>query len=203
MLTLTSPHKTWLHAVPAGAKLAALAVATLVLMPMSDPWAIAIGVAATLMLYGMQGWAFGIYGLRMLRPLVPFFVVLIVWHGWTGGFTREGMWPGAAIGFKMLTAVALANLVTMTTRLDAMIAVVETCTRPLARFGLSPRVLALAIALVIRFTPTLMMRSAQLAESWRARSVRRPNWRIVVPVTLAAVDDAEQIAQALRARGGL
>jgi biotin transport system permease protein len=104
---------------------------------------------------------------------------------------------------RLVTAVALANLVTLTTRLDAMMAVVERAARPLERFGLSPRVLAVAIALVIRFTPVLLLRAGQLMEAWRARSPRRPGWRVVVPVTLAALDDAEHVAEALRARGGL
>jgi biotin transport system permease protein len=154
-------------------------------------------------IYLSEGLTFARHGLRMLRPLWPFFVVLVLWHGVTGGWHAGAIWQGAAIGIKMATAVGLANLVTMTTRLDQMIAVIERLAAPLARFGLSPRVLALAIALVIRFTPVLMVRARQLADSWRARSGRRPNWRILVPVTLAAIDDAEHIAEALRARGGL
>ena len=41
-----------------------------------------------------------------------------------------------------------------------------------------------------------------LRESWRARSPRRPGWRILLPATLAALDDADHVAEALRARGG-
>ena len=102
----------------------------------------------------------------------------------------------------MITAVAAANFVTMTTRLTDMITVLETLTKPLARLGLSPRALALAVALTIRFIPVTLSRMQVIRESWRARSPRRPGWRVLLPATLAALDDAEAVAEALRARGG-
>jgi biotin transport system permease protein len=55
---------------------------------------------------------------------------------------------------------------------------------------------------MIRFIPVLSDRLSQISESWRARSPRRPGWRILTPATLAALDDADQVAEALRARGG-
>jgi biotin transport system permease protein len=198
MLTLTSPVETAFHRWPAGAKLVGLALATAVLVPVGDLRLLALAAAGVAALYLSQGWTFAVLGLRWLWPLWPVLAVLAVWHLVTGDLAA-----GLAIALRLVTAVALANLVTLTTRLDAMMAVVERAARPLERFGLSPRVLAVAIALVIRFTPVLLLRAGQLMEAWRARSPRRPGWRVVVPVTLAALDDAEHVAEALRARGGL
>jgi biotin transport system permease protein len=178
-------------------KLAALAVATTVLVQM-DGTAVAVAVGAVVALYLALGLPFARHGLRMLRPLWPFLLVLALWHGWTGDGAR-----GLEIGTKMLAAVALANLVTMTTRLDDLIAVVERGAAPLARLGLDPRVLAVAIALAVRFTPVLFSRTGQLLEAWRARSPRRPGWRVLLPAVLLALDDADHVAEALRARGGL
>jgi biotin transport system permease protein len=197
MLTLTSPVETWAHRLPAGAKLAVLAVATTVLVQM-DGTAVAVAVAAVVALYLSMGAPFARHGLRMLRPLWPFLLVLALWHGWTGDWIR-----GLEIAGKMLAAVALANLVTMTTRLDDLIVVVERVAAPLARLGLDPRVLAVAIALAVRFTPVLFWRTGQLLEAWRARSLRRPGWRVVMPAVLLALDDADHVAESLRARGGL
>ncbi|WP_145103983.1 energy-coupling factor transporter transmembrane component T family protein [Cereibacter sediminicola] len=198
MLTLTSPVETRLHRLPAGLKLGALALAAVALAPLEGLPALGAALAGTLALYAAQGLEFARHGLRMLRPLWPFLLILALWHGWTGEFER-----GAGIGVKLLIAVALANLVTMTTRLDAMIAVLERLARPLRRLGLEPHLLAVSIALVIRFTPVLLARAERLVEAWRARSARRPTWRIVVPLALGALDDADQVAEALRARGGL
>jgi biotin transport system permease protein len=90
----------------------------------------------------------------------------------------------------------------MTTRLSDMLDVFQWLARPLRRFGLSPRRLALACALMVRFIPVMLERFSQISQSWSARSSRRPGWRILVPVTLAALDDADRAAEALRARGG-
>jgi biotin transport system permease protein len=197
MLSLTAPHATPLHRLPAGAKLAALAVATVGIVALDDPLPVAGAAAAVTALHLALGLRIAGHALRLLRPLWPFAVVLLVWHLWTGDPMR-----GALIALRMAAAVALANLVTMTTRLDDMIAVMERLAAPFGALGLPPRRLALAVALVIRFTPVLMGRAGQLADSWRARSPRRPGWRLAVPLALSALDDADRVAEALRARGG-
>ncbi len=198
MLTLTSPVETPWHRVAAGWKLAALCLFTVGLFALRGPGALGLALAGVGALYLPGGWPFLRAGLRMLRPLWPFLVILALWHSWIGAPEA-----GATVALRLIAAVAAANLVTMTTRLSDMIVVVERLAAPLARLGLSPRMLALAIALVIRFVPELSERAAQLREAWRARSPRRVGWRVVVPVTLAALDDAEHVADALRARGGV
>lgn len=198
MLTLTCPVETRWHARQAGAKLLMLAMATLVIFSVPGPVSATAAIAGVAGLYLAEGPRFARHGLAMLRPLWPFVVVLAVWHGVTGDLAG-----GAMIAARMLAAVGLANMVTMTTRLDDMIGVVERLAAPMAHFGLAPRRLALAIALVVRFTPVLMARMQALAEAWRARSARRANWRLVLPTLLVALDDADHVAEALRARGGL
>lgn len=198
MLTLTVPFETALHRILAGFKLGSLAIATLILVPQTNLVLLAGAALITAAIYLSQGPRFALYGLKMLRPLWPFLLILTVWHWWSSDVPR-----GFGIAIKMLTAVALANLVTMTTRLDDMIALVERLAAPLAKLGLPPRILAVAIALVIRFTPVLMDKTGQLVQAWRARSHRRANWRLVLPATLMALDDADHVAEALRARGGL
>lgn len=198
MLTLTSPFETPLHRVAAGPKLLGLAVLSIGLFNLQNLWLILIAAGVLAAVYLAFGVAFTRYGAAMLRPLWPFLAILTLWHGWTGEWAQ-----GGAIGGRMVVAVGLANLVTMTTRLEDMIAVVERVSAPLARFGAQPRVLAVAIALVIRFTPVLMDKAGQLGQAWRARSAQRVNWRIVLPISLMALDDADRVAEAIRARGGL
>ncbi|MCU0900236.1 MAG: energy-coupling factor transporter transmembrane protein EcfT [Cypionkella sp.] len=196
MLTLTSPVETALHRLRAGPKLAVLAGFTFALFWISAPLWLGFALVAVGGLYLRGGVQFFRHGVAMLRPLWPFVAVVGLWHLWT-----EDLAAGGVIVLRMLAAVAAANLVTMTTRLSDMIAVLERLARPLAPV-LPPRRLALAIALVIRFIPVLTERMAHLAQAWRARSGRRPGWRLIAPAALAALDDAEQVANALRARGG-
>lgn len=192
MLTLTSPHRTWAHSLPAAGKLAALCAATVGLFALTSPAVLGICAAAAAGLILSCGADFARAALRALRPLWPFVLIVAIWH--------DAAW--ASIILRMITAVALANFVTMTTRLSDMIAVLEYVARPLAPL-LPPQRLALAIALVIRFVPVMLLRADQIALAWRARSARRARWRIIVPITLAALDDAARIAEALRARGGI
>ena len=183
MLTLTSPVETWAHRLPAGGKLAALAVVTTALFLVGSPWLLAGAFAGTAFLYLTGGVAFSQAGLRQLWPLWPFVLIVGLWHLWAAEVVQ-----GAAILLRMVSAVALANFVTMTTRLSDMLAVFER--------------LALAFALVIRFIPVMLDRMGLIRQSWTARSPRAPRWRVMVPATLAALDDADRVAEALRARGG-
>jgi biotin transport system permease protein len=198
MLTLTSPHKTRLHGLPAGAKLLALAGLTIALFQMgavAPLGIVALGLCALHLAVGGPG--FAAHAARMLWPVWPFVAVVGLWHLWLGDGSG-----GAVIVLRMVSAIAAANLVTMTTRLADMIAVIEVLARPIGRV-LPPRRLALGIALVIRFVPVLAERTGHLANAYRARSAaKRPGWRIFAPAALAALDDAEHVAEALRARGG-
>lgn len=197
MISLTSPVRTRAHVWPAGAKLLALCAASVVLFALPY-WqvqlAAALGVFA---LYAMPGRIFLNHGLRRLWPLWPFVLLLMVWHAFTGA-PREG----AVIVLRMLSAVALANLVTMTTTLDAMMGVVRRLLRPFAYLGVNLRAIELAAAMVIRFTPVLAQKGAALALAWRARARRRAGWRVILPFLVLALDDADHVAEALRARGG-
>jgi biotin transport system permease protein len=197
MLTLTSPVEIWAHRLPAGVKLAMLALATTGLFAMSSPAPLGVALLATAALYATGGARFALTGLRLLRPLWPFILIVALWHLWTADVTA-----GAAILLRMVCAVGLANFVTMTTRLSDMLEVFQWLARPFRAIGLSPRSLALAVALTIRFIPVMLERMTQIGESWSARSPRRPRWRVLVPATLAALDDADRAAEALRARGG-
>jgi biotin transport system permease protein len=197
MISLTSPVRTRAQDWPAGAKLAGLCLATLALFHIDDPRPLLAVLCAVLLLYALPGPAFLRAGLRQLRLLWPFVLVVAVWHLWTGALEE-----GAAIVLRLVSAVALANLVTMTTRLSEMIEVVRRLTAPLRRLGLRSHVLELAIALVIRLTPVLVQKGGHLSDAWRARSPRAPGWRIILPFAVLAMDDADQVAEALRARGG-
>ncbi|MBL4926536.1 CbiQ family ECF transporter T component [Fuscibacter oryzae] len=197
MLTLTSEVQIWAHRLPAGVKLAVLAVATTALFRLHGPLPLAAAFGAVAVVSATGGPRFAGQSARILRPLWPFVLMVGLWHL----FTRD-IAGGAEVILRMTTAVAAANFVTMTTRLADMQRVLEWLCRPLAALGLPPARLALALALVIRFIPVLQDRAGQISAAWSARSARRAGWRTVAPLTAAALDDAAHVADALRARGG-
>ncbi len=198
MISLTSPVETAAHRWSAGPKLALLCGATVVLFAVgSTVWQL-VFLMLTAFLYLLPGRVFALSGARRLWGLWPFVALILLWHA----VTRD-LSGGALIVFRMLTAVALANLVTMTTRLSDMMGVVRWLLMPLARLGFPARRVEMALALVIRFTPVLADKGKMLMLAWRARSPKRPGWRILIPFAVLAIDDAEHVAEALRARGGL
>jgi biotin transport system permease protein len=196
MLTLTSSVEIWAHRVPAGAKLLALAGATVGLFQLSAPLALGGAALAVVALVASGGCVFLRESIAMLRPLWPFVLIVGLWHLITGDLS------GGVVILRMGAAVAAANFVTMTTRLSDMLAVIEHLLSPLKLLGLRTRPLALALALVIRFVPVMLTRIETITLACRARSRGRAGWRILMPATLAALDDAERVAEALRARGG-
>ncbi len=198
MLALTLPRRTWAHDIQAGWKLGALAIASALLFPVDDLWVLSAALLAVVALHLVSGLDVLRYALWMMKPIVFFAAIIGVYH-----LATWDVAAGAAIVLRMLLLVALANFVTMTTALDSMIAVIEWLLRPLRRLGVNTHAIGLAIAMVIRFTPALVQKGAALIESWRARSAKRPGWRITIPVCLLALDDAEHVSEALRARGGL
>ena len=197
MLTLTSPSQTWAHSLPAGAKLAALFVWTTLIFTLSLT-ELALTAALTAALLLSCGANFATTSAHMLRPLWPFVLIVALWHLWFADWAG-----GATILLRMITAVAAANFVTMTTRLSEMIAVLIRLAGPLKSLGLNPATLGLAVALVIRFIPVLLLKADLIRDAFRARSPRRPGWRVLVPLLLTILDDTDHLQDALRARGAL
>lgn len=199
MISLTSLVETRADGWPAGIKLAALCVSTVLLFLSDDLWVQGGAFIAVMAGYlALGGMDFLRAGLRSLKILTMFLVIIAVWHAVTGTWV-----DGAVVALRLLAAVSLANLVTMTTRLTDMTDVVAKLTKPLAIIGLNPRLLELAIALVIRFTPVLIEKGTALNMAWRARSHRRPGWRVILPFVVLAIDESDHVAEALRARGGV
>jgi biotin transport system permease protein len=196
VISLYLSKQSWLHRLPAGAKLLSLVGLTLLLVPLASPLAMAGALGAVLLVYASLPAAWGVTW-RLFRPLLLLMAVIFVLYYWSGQPEE-----GALVMLRILTLVLLANLVTLTTRVDQMMAALLPFFQPLAFLGIPPRRLSLMVALAIRFVPLLFERFSELAEAWRARSPRRPSWRLVAPFAVRTLLMSEQVAEALAARGG-
>ena len=196
MISLYLAERTWAHGVPAGWKLLALALISLAITPFDSVALMGGLLAAVLVLYVSLGRA-ALRQVALLRPLLPLLVILLGLHWWTGSLTA-----GIAMALRLLAMILLANAVTMTTRMDDMMDAVEPILRPLAVFGLSPRALALMVAMMLRFVPLLFALWEALGESYRARTGKRGGWRLLAPFCIQTLRLSHHTAEALTARGG-
>ncbi len=120
MRYLTSPIRTKAHDWPASFKLGSVCITTALLFRIEDIWVLISVFTLVMLTYALPGKVFFLNGLRQLRMLWPFILIVGIWHVWTGSFV-----DGGVIVVRLVSAVALANLVTMTTKLSDMINVIS------------------------------------------------------------------------------
>ncbi len=189
------PANSVLHRAPAGAKLALLAGSITGLLLLDDlRWLTAAAAAIA-----------GLYAVARVPPRVALGQVKPVL--WFAAFlfavqTLLTDWATAAgIVLTLVLAVALAALVTLTTRVSAMIDVVETVLGPLRRFGVRPDRIGLVLALTIRGVPVVAGIAGTVREAQRARGASGPPWALLVPVLVRVLRHADALGDALTARG--
>lgn len=188
-------RRTWLHRVPAGLKLALLGGATVAVAPVSDWRVLAGGLALTLAALASLGTA-AVRRLALIKPLLRLMVVIGIVQS-----VANGIEAGALVLARVGLMVLLADLVTMTTTVDALLDALAPVLRPLRFVGLRPRRLALSVALVLRFAPALLAGWRAREEAWRSRSRRRIPVHVIALHLIDAVRLADRVAEALDARG--
>ena len=134
--------------------------------------------------------------LGQIRPLAWLFAVffLVQWAlaGWQEGVT---------VVLRFAALVLLASLVTLTTPTSAMIAAVERVLAPLARVGVKPAKVSMALSLALRFLPVIAAIVAEVRDAQRARGLDRSMIALAVPVIVRTLKTADSVAEALDARG--
>jgi biotin transport system permease protein len=197
LLGLYRPGHTWLHRLPAGAKLLALLVSGLAAAVATGPLsAVALVVVAVTLL----AWAGGLRRrtLRGLRGLALVLVLLGAFHVWSSG------WPRAVerVG-DLLALVLLATVVTITTPTDDVVDAVTRALRPFRRFGVNPDAIGLAFSLMLRAIPSTAVNADATKPAGRARGLERSPRARLTPLVIRVVARARMTGEALHARGVL
>ena len=194
-LGLYEPGTGPLHRAPAGAKfLATLALATTAVL-VGSPVVLAGMLAAVAAGYAVAR----IPGRRVrqlaltLAPVLALLVPLQVW--------LLGPLPATVLGLRLLVALATTTLFTLTTRVDEVVAAVERGLAPLRRFGLRPDRVGLVVGLTVAALGTLSGIAGQVREAARARGADRSLVAFVVPFLIRTVRHADELGEALAARG--
>lgn len=194
-LGLHHPGASALHRLPAGAKLAGLAVAGLLLVVLRGPLSavVALVLAVGVLLVARVPLH------RTSRGLLPVLVTAVL----VGGYQTwaRGWAVGVEVAADLLALVVLGTVVTATTRADALLDVLARLARPLRHVGLHPDTVALAIGLFLRTVPVLAQASVEVRDAARARGLDREPRALVVPAAVRMVGHARATGDALAARG--
>ena len=184
-----------LHRIPAGWKLLGMLVGIIAVVAAKAPWQ--LGIAAVLVVGGFAlahiparvAWA-QLWPLRWIILFVGIFQVIF------SGPERAVMVCGS-----LLITVAIAALVTLTTRVTAMLDLCQRLLRPLRRFGVDPDRVGLVLALTIRCIPLLVEIVRQVSEARKARGTGFSLRSMAGPAVVRALRAADAMGDALIARG--
>lgn len=189
------PGSTVLHRIPAGVKLAAMLGAMIAVMLLHRWWQLSIAVGVVLALVVAAripprvAWA-------QLRPLRYVIVIVAALQCWLSGWQ-----VAVTVCVTLVVTVALAALVTLTTRVTAMLDAVGAVLRPLRRLGVDPDRIALLLAMTIRCIPLVAGILAAVSEARRARGVGFSLVALAAPVVIRSLRSADALGEALIARG--
>lgn len=195
LLGVHQPGTTLLHRAWPGAKLAALAVLSVVTVVFRSP-EVSVGVLALAVVLLL--WARVRVGLvlRTLRGVLVVMTLLAAYQTWQRGWEHAVTVVGALVALLLL-----ATVLTVTTAIDAMLDTVVRIVRPFRRLGVDPDAVALAFALMIRGIPTTLDIAAETRQAALARGLDRNPRAFLTPLVIRVVAHARATGEALHARG--
>ncbi|MEM9635091.1 MAG: energy-coupling factor transporter transmembrane protein EcfT [Pseudomonadota bacterium] len=196
MISVYLQQESWLHRLPASLKLLTVAVASLLLFQVKSVWIFLPCLAIVLLFYASLG-RDGLTQLKLLRSMTVLLAILLALHWFSGTF-----WDGIAVIMRLVVLILAANLVSITTRMDDMLEAVQPMFKPLQWFGMSARKPALGVTLVLRFAPHMLQVFSLLREAYQARTGTKGSWRLLSPFAIQSLRMSDNVAEALKARGG-
>jgi len=198
---VTRPGRGRLARMPTGPKLALVAVAVLGVSLLPSTWAggaAALVVAATS--YATAGLGDGALGLRALgrqmratRWILLFTLV--------SQLVLLGGEPAVSNTARIASAIALPGLLMLTTSTTALLDAVERGLRPAGRLGIDSERVALLLAVTVSTVPVLARLAGDVRDAQRARGGRGGIRTSVVPFLVLALKHADDLGDALTARG--
>ena len=196
MLSLYRPGAGVLHRMPAGPKMILLAAAAVGLAALPTVvWAAAVCAAAVLGAYVVSG-----VGLRELARQVGALRWVVAVTA-LGQIIFLGPEPALANTARVAAALLVAALLPLTTRVEDLLDALERGLGPLRRWGMDAERAALLLAVAITTIPVLARLGAEVREAQRARGARPSLRASMVPFIVLSLRHADQLGEALAARG--
>ncbi|TFD73655.1 CbiQ family ECF transporter T component [Cryobacterium gelidum] len=194
MIGLYSPGTSLIHRAPTLLKLFLLSLCVVLIGSSPNPWIVS-GAAAGVVLLFLAARVPVRAAAAQIAPILLILLVTVPIQGLLSGWTVAALMAG-----RLLVAVALATLFTMTTTVTAVLEAFQKLLRPFRRFIDTDRV-GLLVALTIRCIPLVSDIVREVFEARTARGTRGSLLSIAVPVVVRSLYAADALGEALVARG--
>ncbi|TFD19279.1 energy-coupling factor transporter transmembrane protein EcfT [Cryobacterium sp. TMS1-13-1] len=194
MIGLYSPGSSFIHRAPTLLKLFLLSLCVVVIGTSPDLRIVGGAAAGVILLFVIAR----VPVRAAVGQIIPILFILLIAVPIQG--LLSGWLVAALMAGRLLVAVALAALFTMTTTVTAVLEAFQTLLRPFRRF-VDPDRVGLLVALTIRCIPLV---SDIVREVLEARTARGTQWSlmsIAVPVVVRSLYAADALGEALIARG--
>ena len=194
MIGLYSPGTSFIHRAPTLLKLFLLSLCAVLIGISPNPWVVG-GAAAGVVLLFLSARVPVRAATAQIAPILLILLVAVPIQGLLSGWMVAALMAG-----RLLVAVALAALFTMTTTVTAVLEAFQALLRPFHRFIDADRV-GLLVALTIRCIPLVSDIVREVLEARTARGTRGSLLSIAVPVVVRSLYAADALGEALIARG--
>lgn len=185
---------------PAGPKLACLALVALVLAALPSTWAtapVAVGASAALYVGCGMGVLAGVRVLGCQAWALRWVIVVTA----VGQLLFLGPEAAVANTARVVAALLVVGLVPLTTPVAAMLDALERGLRPLRRVGADPARGALLVTIALTTIPVLSKLAGDIRDAQRARGLRPSLARGALPFLVVTLRHADDLGDALAARG--
>ena len=194
-LGLYRPGTSLPHRLPAGLKLLVLLAAGVGSVFVDRPWQVAAALVVVGLGYVVAGLSLGVL-LRQARPLAWILLLVGAFHVVVNGWERAVVVTGV-----ILVLVLLAGLVTLTSRTSDLVDALVRVLGPLRRFGVDPARIGLLLALGIRSVFVVAQIAQEVRDAQRARGLTASPRAYAVPLIIRSLRHADELGEALVARG--
>ena len=194
MIGLYSPGTSLVHRAPTLLKLLLLSVGVGVVTLLGDPRQLAVALIVVVALFIVAGVPLKA-SVRQIAPVLWMLLLAVPIQALLAGWLVAGLMAG-----RLLVAVALATLFTLTTTVTAVLEAFDRLLRPFRRWIDTERV-GLLVALTIRCIPLVTEIVREVLEARKARGTRGTLRALAVPVIVRSLYAADALGEALAARG--
>jgi biotin transport system permease protein len=201
MVTLYRTGNGILHRMPTGPKLLLILAGVLgvSLLP-SEWWAAGVAGVVTVLFYAFAGLGDGMLGMRELARQVVGLRWLIV-ITLSAQLIFVGPEQAVSNSARVTAAIVLAGLLVLTTRVSDLLDAFERGLRPLERLRFDSERAAILLTVTLSTVPVLTRLAREVREAQRARGARAGLRSFAVPFLIVSLKHADQLGEALSARG--